>query len=362
MSCQRARAFSTLSYASPSEPALPLPSYGVPGTPAGRIINRFSQDIFMTDLDFPRNTFDVILPAAPSARPANLIDDAWFVKTPCLTLAVPFLGAFCWLMLSFHLKTAKQFQQLVAASKSPLYTQFSTTLSGLVTIRALRVEQYFQSQNDGYLDRSQVLFYLRFASIRFLRAFLAMISLVLATGLSVLAVGLRHTTNLSSLTSPAPYTQHLHTAQKLRASSWPLPSTWAPTCTFTLEPPLYPSSIFVPLRSQSPLHYTRAPFPRPALLRGPFRLAFAQNTPSHLARPHESRPTNPAPTNPAPRVPAPPDLARTGSPGRLPLSFARTRPRVLCLSVHDGAYCRRYLLRRSGVRLKKIPPFETHLV
>ncbi|KAJ7267907.1 hypothetical protein C8J57DRAFT_1228520 [Mycena rebaudengoi] len=56
------------------------------------------------------------------------------VPTPWLTLAVPFLGAFYWIILSFYLKTAKQFQQLGAASKSPLYTQFSTTLVGLVTI------------------------------------------------------------------------------------------------------------------------------------------------------------------------------------------------------------------------------------
>ncbi|KAJ7780147.1 P-loop containing nucleoside triphosphate hydrolase protein [Mycena maculata] len=164
-------------------------------TPAGRIINRFSQDIFMCDLDFPRSVFDVIVPAVILIGTLVFI----LVPTPWLTLAVPFLGAFYWLMLSFYLKTAKQFQQLTAASKSPLYTQFSTTLSGLVTIRALRVEKYFQDQNDGHLDRSQVPFYFRFASISFLRTFLALISFIMATGLSVLAVGLRHSTNASSL-------------------------------------------------------------------------------------------------------------------------------------------------------------------
>ncbi|KAF8205910.1 P-loop containing nucleoside triphosphate hydrolase protein [Mycena galopus ATCC 62051] len=77
------------------------------------------------------------------------------IPTPWLALTVPVLGTFYYMMLSFYLRTAKQFQQLVAASKSPLYTQFSTTLSGLVTIRALGVEKYFQNQNDGHLDRSQ---------------------------------------------------------------------------------------------------------------------------------------------------------------------------------------------------------------
>ncbi|KAJ6545144.1 P-loop containing nucleoside triphosphate hydrolase protein [Mycena capillaripes] len=163
-------------------------------TPAGRIINRFSQDIFMCDLDFPHSTFDV--------------SDVGLSKTPWLTLTVPFLGGFYWLMLSFYLASESRdsliisnhlFQQLTAASKSPLYTQFSTALSGLVTIRALGVEKYFQDQNDGHLDRSQVPFYLRFASIAFLRTFLAIVAFVMATGLSVLTVGLRHSTNTSSL-------------------------------------------------------------------------------------------------------------------------------------------------------------------
>ncbi|KAJ7589613.1 P-loop containing nucleoside triphosphate hydrolase protein [Mycena floridula] len=164
-------------------------------TPAGRIINRFSQDVFMTDLEFPRNLFDVVYPTVLLLGGLVFI----LVPTPWLTIAIPFLAAFYWLMLTFYLKTSKQFQQLSAASKSPLYTQFSTTLTGLVTIRALGVEKHFQTQINGYLDKSQIPSYLRFASIRFLRAFLALISFVLATGLSVLAVGLRHTTNPASL-------------------------------------------------------------------------------------------------------------------------------------------------------------------
>ncbi|KAJ7360685.1 P-loop containing nucleoside triphosphate hydrolase protein [Mycena albidolilacea] len=164
-------------------------------TPAGRIINRFSQDMFMCDLDFPRATFDVIIPAVILIGTLVFI----LIPTPWLTLTIPVLGAFYYMMLMFYLKTAKQFQQLLAASKSPLYTQFSTTLSGLITIRALGVEKHFQNQNDGHLDRSQVPFYLRFASMSFLRTFLALISFIMATGLSVLAVGLRHSTNASSL-------------------------------------------------------------------------------------------------------------------------------------------------------------------
>ncbi|KAJ6540558.1 P-loop containing nucleoside triphosphate hydrolase protein [Mycena capillaripes] len=170
------------------------PSYFM-RTPAGRIVNRFSQDIYQADLDFPYSMFMFIYASVLLLGSVVFI----LIPTPWLTLVLPFLGAFYWLIVSFYLKTSKQFQQLSSASKSPLYTQFSTALSGLATIRALKVENHFRAQIYGHLDQSQIPFYYRFAGIRFLRAFLALISFVLATGLSVLAVGLRHTTSPSSL-------------------------------------------------------------------------------------------------------------------------------------------------------------------
>ncbi|KAJ7863186.1 P-loop containing nucleoside triphosphate hydrolase protein [Mycena leptocephala] len=170
------------------------PTYLTTTTP-GRIINRFSQDVFMSDLEIPWNVVNVVMQGVIVVGFVVFI----VIPAPWLTLTVPFLGALYYVMLSFYLKTAKQFQGLGAASKSPLYTQFSTTISGLVTIRALRIEGHFQSQNDAILDKSQVPFYYRFASVRLLRTFLAMISFIIATGLSVLAVGLRHSTNPSAL-------------------------------------------------------------------------------------------------------------------------------------------------------------------
>ncbi|KAJ6467037.1 P-loop containing nucleoside triphosphate hydrolase protein [Mycena vulgaris] len=164
-------------------------------TAAGRIINRFSQDIFMCDLEFPVAVLNVVLSAVAIVGSVIFI----LIPEPWLTLAVPFAAGFYWMVMSFYLKTSKQFQQLSAASKSPLYTLFSTTLSGLVTIRAMRVQSYFQNLNDAHLDRSQIPFYLRFASRRFLRTFLSVISFILATTLAALVVGLRKSVNTSTL-------------------------------------------------------------------------------------------------------------------------------------------------------------------
>ncbi|KAJ7618244.1 P-loop containing nucleoside triphosphate hydrolase protein [Mycena polygramma] len=184
-------------------------------TTAGRIINRFSQvtynwfhfyvdpvrlthisqDIFMCDLEFPVALLNVVLSAVAIVGSVIFI----LLPAPWLTLAIPFAVGLYWMVMSFYLKTSKQFQQLTAASKSPLYTLFSTTLSGLVTIRAMRVESFFQDLNDARSDRSQIPFHLRFASRRFLRTFLAIISFMLATALAALVVGLRKSVNASTL-------------------------------------------------------------------------------------------------------------------------------------------------------------------
>ncbi|KAJ6583769.1 P-loop containing nucleoside triphosphate hydrolase protein [Mycena sp. CBHHK59/15] len=170
------------------------PSY-LMSTPAGRIINRFSQDIFLTDFEFPINFLNFVF------QSFTLLGTIVFivVPTPWLALSIFPLGILYYFTLMFYSRTGRQLQQLEAASKSPLYTLFSTTVSGLHTIRAFKAESYFQDQNNAYLNNSQVPFYFRFASMRFLRTVLSMISFVVAVGLSALAIGFRHSTDPSSL-------------------------------------------------------------------------------------------------------------------------------------------------------------------
>ncbi|TFY69692.1 hypothetical protein EVJ58_g284 [Rhodofomes roseus] len=164
-------------------------------TPAGRIINRFSQDIFMIDFEWPINLLDALSIFVMLVGTLVFI----FIPTPLLALSVFPLGAFYFMTTIFYLRTSKQLQHLEASSKSPLYSVFATTLSGLETIRALHVENYFQNQNDVHLNRSQTPYYYRFGGLRFLRTILAFMSFVIAVGLAALTIGLRRTVNPSSL-------------------------------------------------------------------------------------------------------------------------------------------------------------------
>ncbi|KAH8077273.1 P-loop containing nucleoside triphosphate hydrolase protein [Cristinia sonorae] len=166
------------------------PSY-IMATSAGRIINRFSQDIFVVDFEFPMAFLNALVQG--SILIGSII--YMLIPAPWLTLSLIPLSLFYYGSLTLYVGTSKQLQHLQAASKSPLYTVFSTTLTGLETIRALRVEEHFKKQNDAFLDRSQKPFFYRFGGIRFLRTILSFIAFVVAVGLSALAIGLRHATS-----------------------------------------------------------------------------------------------------------------------------------------------------------------------
>ncbi|QRV93384.1 ABC transporter [Ceratobasidium sp. AG-Ba] len=164
-------------------------------TPAGRIINRFSQDMNAVIMLFPLALVNVFTQASSIVGSMILV----YVATPWLTISAPVLVGFYWLLLKFYLATSTQLQQLESASKSPLYTTFGTTIAGLETIRAYGVQTHFGGRNDKYLNASQGPFHYRFAGMRFLRASLTLVTLFIAVGMSCLAVGLRSTTSAGFL-------------------------------------------------------------------------------------------------------------------------------------------------------------------
>ncbi|KAG9085879.1 hypothetical protein FS749_004046, partial [Ceratobasidium sp. UAMH 11750] len=164
-------------------------------TPAGRIINRFSQDMNVMIMTFPLAFINTFTQGSTVVGSMILV----YVATPWLTISAPIFVLFYWLLLKFYLATSTQLQQLESASKSPLYTTFGTTIAGLETIRAYGVQTHFGNRSDKYLNASQGPFHYRFAGMRFLRTSLTLVTLFIAVGLSCLAVGLRSATSAGFL-------------------------------------------------------------------------------------------------------------------------------------------------------------------
>lgn len=81
-------------------------------------------------------------------------------------------------------------------AKAPLYSQFTESLSGLVTIRAFGWQKTMEEKSRRLLDRSQRPFYLLFAVQRWLTLVLDLMVAAIAIILIVLVVELRGAINV----------------------------------------------------------------------------------------------------------------------------------------------------------------------
>ncbi|CAM9996930.1 unnamed protein product, partial [Ectocarpus fasciculatus] len=116
--------------------------------PVGRILNRFTKDMhFMDDL-LPMTLYDFIICAFMVTGGTLII---FFVNPWVVLSMIPAMWYFLYLM-SFYMKTSREAKRLEAVTRSPVYSQLSETLDGLVTIRAFGKQNRFLSQFTERVD------------------------------------------------------------------------------------------------------------------------------------------------------------------------------------------------------------------
>jgi ATP-binding cassette subfamily C (CFTR/MRP) protein 1 len=113
------------------------------------------------------------------------------VASSYAAIAFPVLLVAVFLIQKFYLRTSRQLRLLDLEAKSPLYSQFMESLSGLATIRAFGWQHALEEKNRELLDQSQKPFYLLFAVQRWLTLILDLIVAAVAVLLIVLVVTLR---------------------------------------------------------------------------------------------------------------------------------------------------------------------------
>ncbi|PYI17875.1 multidrug resistance protein MDR [Aspergillus violaceofuscus CBS 115571] len=102
-------------------------------TDTGVILNRFSQDMTMIDRSLPADflkTSNYLVQCVISV--AFICVGAKYMAT-----LIPITVFVIYWIQKFYLRSPRQLRHLELEAKSPLYTQFTETLSGLITIRAL---------------------------------------------------------------------------------------------------------------------------------------------------------------------------------------------------------------------------------
>ncbi|XP_069836109.1 ATP-binding cassette sub-family C member 2 [Dendropsophus ebraccatus] len=133
-------------------------------TPAGRIVNRFAKDIFTVDETIPmsfRSWISCIL---------GVIGTLFVIclATPIFAAVIVPLAIIYYFVQRFYVTTSRQLRRLDSVSRSPIYSHFGETVSGLSVIRAYGHQQRFLQHNEDTLDLNQKSVYSWMVSNRWL--------------------------------------------------------------------------------------------------------------------------------------------------------------------------------------------------
>lgn len=139
------------------------------------------------DMELPWYFVDVCLNAVAAIMGAILM----CLSAGYFAAVMPPVILIMWILQKYYLRTSRQMRLLDLEAKSPLYSHFIESLSGLATIRAFGWVDAFEEHNLELLESSQKPFYLRLCIQRWLALILDLLVALLAVILMVLVVKLR---------------------------------------------------------------------------------------------------------------------------------------------------------------------------
>lgn len=124
-------------------------------TPLGRILNRFSKDIFVMDTTIPMSLRSFLSTFFNVLSILLVIS----VSTPFFLVAILPLTWLYYRFQQYYVGTSRQLKRLESVSRSPIYAHFSETLHGVTTIRAYGEQERFTVANAAKVDYNMEAYY-----------------------------------------------------------------------------------------------------------------------------------------------------------------------------------------------------------
>ncbi|KAJ5832236.1 hypothetical protein N7474_000547, partial [Penicillium riverlandense] len=156
-------------------------------TDTGAILNRFSQDLQLIDMELPIAAINTVATFFLCLAQMALIG----VSSKYAAISFPIVLGILFFVQKLYLRTSRQLRLLDLEAKAPLYSHFTDCLQGLVTLRAFGWQYAMERKNIELLDYSQRPFYFMFAIQRWLTLSLDLVVAGIAVLLIVLVVTLR---------------------------------------------------------------------------------------------------------------------------------------------------------------------------
>ncbi|XP_077585449.1 ATP-binding cassette sub-family C member 2 [Stigmatopora nigra] len=119
-------------------------------TPIGRVVNRFAKDIFTIDEAIPQSLRSWIMCLLGVLGTLFVI----CLATPFFTIVIIPLAVVYFFVQRFYVATSRQLRRLDSVSRSPIYSHFGETVSGLSVIRAYGHQERFLQHNETTMDEN----------------------------------------------------------------------------------------------------------------------------------------------------------------------------------------------------------------
>lgn len=133
-------------------------------TPIGRVLNRFSKDIENVDMMVMESVEYFISRIISGATIVAVIGSV----VPPFLIAIPPIIFLYKQIAQKYLKTSRELKRIESVTRSPIYAQFSETLSGVATIRAYGVQKRFSDNIRNMVDANHQSFFYIWAANRWL--------------------------------------------------------------------------------------------------------------------------------------------------------------------------------------------------
>ncbi|ORX44614.1 multi drug resistance-associated protein MRP [Hesseltinella vesiculosa] len=153
-------------------------------TPTGRILNRFSKDQHSIDEILPRMVSNMIR-MVPSVLGSVLI--IAYSSPLFLVLVLPLFYFYRSIQQQF-LAVSRELKRLDSIGRSPVFSHFQESISGVATIRSYGQQDRFIHQNEHHLDRNQKAYYPLHACNRWLSMRLEFLGSIVILAASLLPV------------------------------------------------------------------------------------------------------------------------------------------------------------------------------
>lgn len=145
--------------------------------PSGRILNRFSKDIGQIDDLLPLTFFDFMYIAGLIL---SILILTVVINFMVAIIILPLIAVFLWLR-QYYLKTSRDIKRLEGSTRSPVFSLLSSTLQGLSTVRAFKVQKKFEEKFHERQNLHSSAWYLFLCGGRWLGVRLDILSAVFIT-------------------------------------------------------------------------------------------------------------------------------------------------------------------------------------